>query len=113
MICLATCWDGHEEARGTATRDNAPDKLETLLTDPTPEVRAAAVMALGTFIQVGLTWTSILSASKIYDIQKQSVLNSCLQSCRTRREHENTLDQNIAMRLLQHNLEDGSPLVRR
>ena len=52
MICLATCWDGHEEARGTATRDNAPDKLETLLTDPTPEVRAAAVMALGTFIQV-------------------------------------------------------------
>ena len=54
MICLATCWDGHEEARGTATRDNAPDKLETLLTDPTPEVRAAAVMALGTFIQVDL-----------------------------------------------------------
>ena len=63
MICLATCWDGHEEARGTATRDNAPDKLETLLTDPTPEVRAAAVMALGTFIQVDWTWTSIFSAS--------------------------------------------------
>ena len=83
VICLATCWDGHEEARGTATRDNAPDKLETLLSDPDPEVRAAAVMALGTFIN----------------------------SCRTRREHENTLDQNIAIRLVQNNLEDGSPLV--
>ena len=41
------------------------------------------------------------------------ILNCLFQSCRTRREHENTLDQNIAMRLLQHNLEDGSPLVRR
>ena len=38
VICLATCWDNHEEARGTATRDNAPDKLETLLADPNPEV---------------------------------------------------------------------------
>ena len=85
VICLASCWDNHEEARGTATRDNAPDKLETLLTDDTPEVRAAAVMALGTFIN----------------------------SCKNRREHENTLDQNIAMRLIQNNLEDGSPLVRK
>ena len=38
VICLATCWDNHEEARGTATRDNAPDKLETLLADSNPEV---------------------------------------------------------------------------
>ena len=82
---MAACWDNHEEARGIATRDNAPDKLETLLSDETPEVRAAAVMALGTFIN----------------------------SCRNRREHENTLDQNIAMRLLSNNLEDGSPLVRK
>ena len=49
----------------------------------TNQVRAAAVMALGTFIN----------------------------SCKTRREHENTLDQNIAIRLVQNNLEDGSPLV--
>ena len=85
VLCLATCWDRHEEARGHATRDNAPDKLETLLTDHTPEVRAAAVFALGTF----------------------------MNSCSVRREQENSLDQNIAMRLIQHNLEDGSSLVRR
>ena len=85
VLCLATCWDRHEEARGHATRDNAPDKLESLLTDPTPEVRAAAVFALGTF----------------------------MNSCSVRREQENSLDQNIAMRLIQHNLEDGSSLVRR
>ena len=39
VLCLATCWDRHEEARGHATRDNAPDKLESLLVDQTPEVR--------------------------------------------------------------------------
>ena len=85
VLCLATCWDRHEEARGHATRDNAPDKLESLLVDPTPEVRAAAVFALGTF----------------------------MNSCSVRREQENSLDQNIAMRLIQNNLEDGSCLVRR
>ena len=39
VLCLATCWDRHEEARGHATRDNAPDKLESLLGDQTPEVK--------------------------------------------------------------------------
>ena len=39
VLCLATCWDRHEEARGHATRDNAPDKLESLLVDKTPEVK--------------------------------------------------------------------------
>merc|ERR1719192_897115 len=85
VICLATCWDGHEEARGTATRDNAPDKLESLLGDPNPEVRAAAVYALGTF----------------------------LNSCSERTEHANSLDQTIATKLLGRLLDDGSPLVRR
>ena len=40
-------------------------------------------------------------------------LGTFINSCKTRREHENTLDQNIAIRLVQNNLEDGSPLVRR
>ena len=49
-------------------RCNAPESLEALLMDPTPEVRAAAVFALGTFIH----------------------------SCSDRTEHANTVDQNIA-----------------
>ena len=36
-----------------------------------------------------------------------------MNSCSVRREQENSLDQNIAMRLIQNNLEDGSCLVRR
>ena len=83
-ICLGTLWDKHEEARLRATRCNAPESLEALLVDPAPEVRAAAVYALGTFIN----------------------------SCSERTEHANTLDQNIATRLLQKMLEDGS-LVRK
>ena len=47
--------------------------------------RAAAVYALGTFIN----------------------------SCSERTEHANTLDQNIATRLLQKLLENGYPLVRK
>ena len=38
-------------------------------------------------------------------------LGTFINSCKTRRDHENTLDQNIAIRLVQNNLEDGSPLV--
>merc|ERR1719167_2197961 len=84
-ICLGTLWDKNEEARLRATRCNAPESLEALLLDPTPEVRAAAVFALGTFIN----------------------------SCSERTEHANSLDQSIATRLLQKMLDDGSPLVRK
>jgi len=84
-ICLGTLWDKNEEARLRATRCNAPESLEALLLDPTPEVRAAAVFALGTFIN----------------------------SCSERTEHANSLDQSIATRLLQQMLDDGSPLVRK
>ena len=37
--------------RWEATRDNAPDKLMSLLDDGAPEVRASAVYALATFIR--------------------------------------------------------------
>ena len=87
-ICLATLWERHEEARWRAARCNAPESLLSLTADPVPEVRAAAVFALATFIN----------------------------SCTERSELANTLDQNIVNRLLQQPgsvLEDGSPLVRR
>jgi regulator-associated protein of mTOR len=84
-ICLGRLWDKHEDARWRAARCNAPESLEVLLGDRCPEVRAAAVYALGTF----------------------------LNSCSERTEHANSLDQTIATKLLNRMVEDGSPLVRR
>jgi regulator-associated protein of mTOR len=84
-VCLGRIWDKHEEARWRGARDNAPEQLYNLLSDPVAEVRAAAVYALGTF----------------------------LNSCGKRTDHANSLDQTIALKLLQMTLEDGSPLVRR
>lgn len=37
-ICLGRTWHHHPDARWTATRDNAHEKLFTLLSDPVPEV---------------------------------------------------------------------------
>jgi len=84
-ICLGRIWDKHEDARWRGARDNAPEQLFNLLSDPVPEVRAAAVYALGTF----------------------------LNSCGKRTDHANSLDQTIGLKLLQMTQEDGSSLVRR
>lgn len=84
-ICLGRIWDKHEDARWRGARDNAPEQLFNLLSDPVPEVRGAAVYALGTF----------------------------LNSCGKRSDHADSLDQKIGLKLLQMTLEDGSPLVRR
>lgn len=37
-MCAARAWDQHPKARWEATRDNAPDKLLSLLDDKVPEV---------------------------------------------------------------------------
>ena len=47
-IALGRVWDNYEPARWRGARDNAPEKLFELLKDEVPEVRAAAVFALGT-----------------------------------------------------------------
>ena len=75
-------WDAYETARWRGARNNAHEKLYELLKDPVPEVRAAAVFALGTFIN----------------------------SCEERTEHANSLDHSIALHLLNTVSEDGSPL---
>eukprot|EP00741_Cyanophora_paradoxa_P021268 tig00021348_g20528.t1 len=46
-LCMAKMWQGFEEAKWTAVRDAAPEKLLALLADPVPEVRAAAAFACG------------------------------------------------------------------
>jgi regulatory associated protein of mTOR len=50
VFALAKLWENYEEAKWAAIREAAHEKLCILLTDPVPEVRAAAVYALGTFI---------------------------------------------------------------
>ncbi|XP_060522953.1 regulatory-associated protein of mTOR [Cylas formicarius] len=84
-VCLGRLWDHYESARWTGVRDTAHEKLYTLLKDPCPEVRAASVYALGTFIN----------------------------SVSRRSEHANNIDHAVAMTLVNHAGADASPLVRK
>nr|UBK23765.1 regulatory-associated protein of mTOR-like [Macrobrachium rosenbergii] len=85
-ICLGRTWHHHPDARWAATRDNAHEKLYSLLTDHVPEVRAAAVFSLGTFIS--------------------SLANG------ERTDHARAIDHTIAIMLANTVSYDGSPLVR-
>ncbi len=83
-ICLGNLWLNYEDARWSGARDLAYEKLYTLLKDPVPEVRAATVYALGTFISSTLDRTS----------------------------QANDLDRSIAVHMMENVLHDMSPLVR-
>lgn len=83
-ICLGQLWQNFAKARWSGVRDLAHEKLYRLLEDPWPEVRAAAVFALGTYIS----------------------------SVTERSEHADNIDQFIAITLLTSCGADMSPLVR-
>uniref|UniRef100_A0A182IJQ6 Raptor N-terminal CASPase-like domain-containing protein n=1 Tax=Anopheles atroparvus TaxID=41427 RepID=A0A182IJQ6_ANOAO len=83
-ICLGHLWQNYEQARWSGVRDNANEKLYPLLSDPHPEVRAAAVYALGTFIS----------------------------SVTQRSDHANNIDRSTAMQMFAMVSNDMSPLVR-
>ncbi|XP_015998798.2 regulatory-associated protein of mTOR isoform X1 [Rousettus aegyptiacus] len=83
-ICLGRVWQNFDPARWCGVRDSAHEKLCSLLSDPIPEVRCAAVFALGTFVG-----------------------NSA-----ERTDHSTTIDHNVAMMLAQL-INDGSPVVRK
>lgn len=83
-ICLGNLWQNYEDARWAGARDLAHDKLNTLLKDPVPEVRAATVYALGTFIS----------------------------SSSARTTQANDLDRQVAIMMLESVSNDMSPLVR-
>lgn len=83
-ICLGLFWDNYEDARWCGVRSCAHEKLYTLLDDSDPEVRAAAVFALGTFV-------------------------NCYNE---RTDHANTIDHSIGMKLVSTSLFDSSFLVR-
>lgn len=84
VICLGNLWYRNEAVRWAAARDLAHEKLSGLLQDPNPEVRAATIYALGTFISSTLERTS----------------------------QANDLDRQIAMTMLDSIANDMSPLVR-
>ncbi|CAH1990620.1 unnamed protein product [Acanthoscelides obtectus] len=84
-ICLGQLWDHYDKAKWTGVRDTAHEKLYTLLKDPCPEVRAAAVYSLGTFIN----------------------------SVGERSEHANSIDHSVAMTLVNTVSGDMSCLVRK
>ncbi|XP_065193871.1 regulatory-associated protein of mTOR-like isoform X1 [Sycon ciliatum] len=50
ILCLGCMWDKFDKARWCGVRDSAHEKLFPLLADPSPEIRAAVVFALGTFL---------------------------------------------------------------
>lgn len=85
-ICLGNLWQNYDKARWSGVRDLAHEKLYPLLLDSVPEVRAAAVYALGTFVST--------------------------QHKDLRTEHANNIDRSIAMTLLTTVGNDQSPLVR-
>ncbi|OUM63449.1 hypothetical protein PIROE2DRAFT_43380 [Piromyces sp. E2] len=49
-ICIGKVWENYPEAKTISIRDNIHERLFGILTDIVPEVRAAAMYALGTFI---------------------------------------------------------------
>ncbi|CAG7784958.1 unnamed protein product [Allacma fusca] len=84
-ICLGLTWADFSAARWCGVRDSANEKIYSLLDDPNPEVRAAAVFALGTFINSGSERT----------------------------EHSNAIDHSVAMTIVTKLCGDEcSPLVR-
>ena len=83
-ITLGHLWQNNEQAKWCGVRDLANEKLFFLLRDPVPEVRAAAVYALGTFIS----------------------------SVVTRTEHADNIDRLTGMELLTAAINDMSPVVR-
>ncbi|XP_025419661.1 regulatory-associated protein of mTOR isoform X2 [Sipha flava] len=83
-LCLAQLWADYDKARWVGVRDTAHEKLYLLLEDKIPEVRAAAVFALGTYV-----------------------------SCdKDRSNHALNVDQSIALTLLNTVAKDMSPMVR-
>lgn len=49
-LCIAQIWDQHDELRVWGVDKGTQDKLIALLSDDSPEVRGAALYALGTFL---------------------------------------------------------------
>lgn len=94
-LCLGKLWEGFPEAQLIGLRENASSICSPLLYEPQPEVRAAAVFALGTLLSLG---TESLRDGPVYDDYDDD-------------DEKSKAEQEIAKHLLKV-LSDASPLVR-
>jgi len=102
-LALGQSWDNHAAAKGRALQEGIHSKLTEMVVDDIPEVRAAVIYALGTF----------LGANGSGDVKKPAGRSLCSISV----EELNVVDTcdielGIALSCLRA-LSDGSPMVRR
>jgi regulator-associated protein of mTOR len=88
-LCIAKLWENFELAKSTGAQEGIPQLLCSILDDPVPEVRVAAVYALGLFMG-----GKAMTTRGVRDILRDEL----------------ELDLGLALSRL---VADGSPLVRR
>jgi len=98
VLCLAKVWENNEAGKREAIVENAHVQLCGLLTDPVPEVRAAVVYALGTFITKALPITFNQNDSR--------------QPSGTSKEQRTIVELNLGLTFAVV-ASDASPLVRK
>ncbi|CAH8391318.1 unnamed protein product [Eruca vesicaria subsp. sativa] len=92
-LCLGKLWEDFMEAQIMGREANAFQKLAPLLSEPQPEVRAAAVFALGTLLDIGFGSSKSSLEDEFDDDEKIRAEEAIIKSL---------LDV----------VSDGSPLVR-
>lgn len=94
-LCLGKLWEDFPEAQNKGLEANAPAIYAPLLSEPQPEVRASAVFALGTLLDVG------------FDSSRESVGGE--EEC----DDERKIRAEVTiLKSLLSVVSDGSPLVR-
>lgn len=94
-LCLGKLWEDFTEAQTMGVQADAPAILAPLLSEPQPEVRAAAVFALGTVLDVG------------FDTSRDGVGGE--EDCD---DDEKVRSEASIVKNLLSVVSDGSPLVR-
>ncbi|QDZ20105.1 regulatory-associated protein of TOR [Chloropicon primus] len=97
-LCLGKIWENSFDLTMTAFKMGVMDKLSKLLTSASPNVRAAAVFALGSLIV-------LIKDESAVDISKEEVSNHI-------RSPERMVEERSVAGLLLTCANDGSPLVR-
>ncbi|KEI41870.1 uncharacterized protein L969DRAFT_83722 [Mixia osmundae IAM 14324] len=102
-LVIAQLWDNFDEAKGRGLKSGAHEMLAQKLSDPVPEVRAAALYALGTLVGAS-------------GGEGKRVAGKSLSSCSPNRTDISAseridIELGVAMAVLKA-LSDGSPMVR-
>ncbi|KAF5762688.1 putative transcription factor WD40-like family [Helianthus annuus] len=92
-LCLGKLWEDFTEAQIIGLQANAPTVFSLLLSEPQPEVRASAVFALGTLLDVGFD-----SSRDVGDDERD--------------DDEKAVAEFSIVKSLLNVVSDGSPLVR-